>query len=147
MDFDLKNHQIWWGNDEAIKFWCASNVEDLIARDFSSDTPTVRKRLQQIAGFTPTHGSVQETWTLYPNDLPVTTRVQITPICSERCTVQAIHPTGEINPNECIYCLECQTYYADDHICPPLVAQRKKRERRHALSAGQDVSTEVSQHD
>ncbi|MBO6519596.1 MAG: regulatory protein NosR [Rhodospirillales bacterium] len=60
-------------------------------------------------------------------------------ICSERCTVQAIHPTGEINPNECIYCLECQTYYMDDHICPPLVATRKKRERRLALASGQAV--------
>jgi len=63
-------------------------------------------------------------------------------ICSERCTVQAIHPTGEINPNECIYCLECQTYYVDDHICPPLVASRKKRERRLALASGQDISIE-----
>lgn len=68
-------------------------------------------------------------------------------ICSERCTVQAIHPTGEINPNECIHCLECQTYYVDDHVCPPLVVQRKKLERRHALAAGKDISAEVSQHD
>ncbi|WNJ99566.1 4Fe-4S binding protein [Thalassospiraceae bacterium LMO-JJ14] len=67
-------------------------------------------------------------------------------ICSERCTVQAIHPTGEINPNECIYCLECQTYYVDDHICPPLVASRKKRERRQALTAGQDISAERPDH-
>ncbi len=64
-------------------------------------------------------------------------------ICSERCTVQAIHPTGEINPNECIYCLECQTYYMDDHICPPLVAARKKRERRLALAAGEVVNREA----
>lgn len=64
-------------------------------------------------------------------------------ICSERCTVQAIHPTGEINPNECIYCLECQTYYMDDHICPPLVAARKKRERRLALAAGEAVNREA----
>ncbi len=63
-------------------------------------------------------------------------------ICSERCTVQAIHPTGEINPNECIHCLECQTYYVDSHICPPLVASRKKRERRLALAAGEDISDE-----
>ena len=57
-------------------------------------------------------------------------------ICRERCTVQAIHPTGEINPNECIHCLECQTYYFDDHVCPPLVQQRKRRERRLELSGG-----------
>lgn len=55
-------------------------------------------------------------------------------VCAKRCTVQAIHPTGQINPNECIYCLECQTVYFDDHLCPPLSALRKKRERRKALA-------------
>ncbi len=64
-------------------------------------------------------------------------------ICSERCTVQAIHPSGEINPNECIHCLECQTYFFDDHICPPLVADRKRRERRQALANGVDVRKEM----
>src|SRR5262249_60985956 len=29
-------------------------------------------------------------------------------ICALHCTVQAIHPLGQINPNECIYCLQCQ---------------------------------------
>ena len=61
-------------------------------------------------------------------------------VCAKRCTVQAIHPTGEINPNECIYCLECQTVYFDDHLCPPLSVRRKKRERRQALS---DVSAQM----
>ncbi len=78
--FDLRNHQIWWGNDQAVKFWCAPNLQDLIARDFSSDTPTVRKRLQQIVEFAPRNGSVQETWTLYPKDSPVTTVVEMTPV-------------------------------------------------------------------
>ena len=64
-------------------------------------------------------------------------------ICSERCTVQAIHPTGEINPNECIHCLECQTYFFDDHICPPLVADRKRRERRQALANGMNITEEM----
>ncbi|MFO1113725.1 MAG: 4Fe-4S binding protein [Rhodospirillales bacterium] len=32
-------------------------------------------------------------------------------ICEHRCPVQAIHPSGAINPNECIYCLKCQTLY------------------------------------
>jgi NosR/NirI family transcriptional regulator, nitrous oxide reductase regulator len=58
--------------------------------------------------------------------------------CAVRCTVQAIHPTGAINPNECIYCLECQTLYHDDAICPPLVALRGRRERRAALSRTMD---------
>ncbi len=61
-------------------------------------------------------------------------------ICFHSCPVQAIHPEGNINPNECIHCLKCQSLYLDDRICPPLVARRKRRERREALSAGRDVS-------
>lgn len=57
-------------------------------------------------------------------------------ICFQRCPVQAIHPEGQINPNECIHCLGCQRIYADDTLCPPLAARRKRRERREALSTG-----------
>jgi polyferredoxin len=62
-------------------------------------------------------------------------------ICFRSCPVQAIHPEGPINPNECIHCLTCQTLYTDDTICPPLVAQRKRRERRDALAAGRPVTS------
>ncbi len=51
-------------------------------------------------------------------------------VCAVRCTVQAIHPNGSINPNECIYCLACQANYYDDLTCPPLVAKRKRRQER-----------------
>ena len=61
-------------------------------------------------------------------------------ICEHSCPVQAIHPSGEINPNECIYCLKCQTLYYDEYVCPPLVHRRKRRERRAELAAGQPVS-------
>jgi transcriptional regulator of nitric oxide reductase/ferredoxin len=60
-------------------------------------------------------------------------------ICAQRCPVQAIHPTGAINPNECVYCLNCQLHYFDDTVCPPLAAQRKRRERRQAIATGQTV--------
>ena len=53
-------------------------------------------------------------------------------ICAVHCTVQAIHPNGTINPNECIHCLNCQNFYYDDHTCPPLIARRKRRESRQA---------------
>ena len=52
--------------------------------------------------------------------------------CTESCPVQAIHPTGQINPNECIYCLRCQANYFDDHLCPPLIEQRRRAEKRAA---------------
>ncbi len=50
--------------------------------------------------------------------------------------VQAIHPTGQINPNECLYCLHCLQVYYDDHLCPVMVERRQRRERRRALSSG-----------
>ncbi|WP_431858211.1 4Fe-4S binding protein [Azospirillum sp.] len=53
-------------------------------------------------------------------------------ICEQRCPVQAIHPTGEINPNECIQCLKCQTLYFNEHVCPPMIVRRKRREARRS---------------
>ncbi len=56
-------------------------------------------------------------------------------ICAIRCTVQAIHPNGAINPNECIYCLNCQSVYHDEHVCMPLIQRRQRREAQAALRA------------
>ncbi|HEX9768188.1 MAG TPA: 4Fe-4S binding protein [Kiloniellales bacterium] len=50
-------------------------------------------------------------------------------ICARTCPVQAIHPEGKINPNECIHCLNCQVNYYDADLCPPLLDRRKRRER------------------
>ncbi len=55
--------------------------------------------------------------------------------CSNECMVQAIHPEGEINVNECLYCLHCQVVYSDDHACPVMVQKRLKNERRAAHKA------------
>ena len=51
-------------------------------------------------------------------------------ICAEACEVRAISPTGEINANECHYCLDCQVTFWNDRKCPPLVERRKRRERQ-----------------
>jgi len=53
-------------------------------------------------------------------------------ICARQCEVQAIRPTGEINPNECHYCLDCQVTYWDDHQCPPLSEKRVRKEKSRA---------------
>jgi hypothetical protein len=53
-------------------------------------------------------------------------------ICAIQCEVQAIRPTGEINPNECHYCLDCQVTYWNDHQCPPLSEKRVRREKSKA---------------
>ena len=50
--------------------------------------------------------------------------------------------TGDINPNECLYCLHCQQlYYDEHHVRPVMVEKRMRRERRagmrlRVLSAG-----------
>lgn len=56
-------------------------------------------------------------------------------ICAHGCMVQAIHPEGQINPNECLYCLHCQELYHDDRQCPVAVKKRERRERKAVLSA------------
>ncbi|WP_424990748.1 4Fe-4S binding protein [Fluviibacterium sp. S390] len=47
--------------------------------------------------------------------------------CANECPVQAIHPTGEINPNECINCLHCQVLYQSDKKCPVVIKKMKRR--------------------
>ncbi|NOR42329.1 MAG: 4Fe-4S binding protein [Gammaproteobacteria bacterium] len=49
--------------------------------------------------------------------------------CGNECMVQAIHPEGNINVNECLYCLHCQVVYVDDHACPVMIQKRLKKER------------------
>ncbi|MDK8875176.1 NosR/NirI family protein [Paracoccus sp. SSJ] len=53
--------------------------------------------------------------------------------CARQCPVQSIHPTGEINPNECINCLHCQVLYQSETTCPVVI---KKLKRREAVAAG-----------
>jgi NosR/NirI family nitrous oxide reductase transcriptional regulator len=47
--------------------------------------------------------------------------------CANDCMVQAIHPTGEINPNECVNCLNCQVLYQSKTKCPVVIRQVKRR--------------------
>jgi polyferredoxin len=50
-------------------------------------------------------------------------------ICARECEVRAIRPTGEINANECHYCLDCQVTYYNEAKCTPLVERRTRHER------------------
>lgn len=49
--------------------------------------------------------------------------------CATECEIQAINDQGEIQINECHYCMDCQVTYWNEYKCPPLVERRKKRER------------------
>jgi NosR/NirI family nitrous oxide reductase transcriptional regulator len=50
-------------------------------------------------------------------------------ICANQCEVRAINRVGQINANECHYCLDCQVTYYNAYKCPPMVDRRKRREQ------------------
>ncbi|HEX9856736.1 MAG TPA: 4Fe-4S binding protein [Paracoccaceae bacterium] len=60
--------------------------------------------------------------------------------CARECMVQAIHPTGEINPNECLNCMNCQVLYQSKTKCPVVIRQLKRRE---AVAASPATATAV----
>ena len=47
--------------------------------------------------------------------------------CANECMVQAIHPDGTINPNECHQCLHCQVLYQSPVKCPVVISREAKR--------------------
>ncbi|MFN7026446.1 MAG: 4Fe-4S binding protein, partial [Pseudorhizobium sp.] len=59
--------------------------------------------------------------------------------CSNQCPVQAIHKTGEINPNECINCLHCQVLYQSESVCPVVIKKMKSRAKLAASPGGTPV--------
>ena len=70
--------------------------------------------------------------------------------CAKDCPVQSIHPEGQINVNECIYCMQCQELYHDDHRCPHMIQVRLKHEKFELLSSpsmkGKGPATPVISH-
>ncbi len=50
-------------------------------------------------------------------------------LCAKECEIQAIHPDGHINHNECHYCLDCQMTYHNENKCPPLILKNKRKTR------------------
>ncbi|MDL2355269.1 MAG: 4Fe-4S binding protein [Pseudomonadota bacterium] len=49
--------------------------------------------------------------------------------CAAGCGSHAIDSEGKIDQMECMLCLDCMVLYYDDHACPPLVKERKFREK------------------
>lgn len=55
--------------------------------------------------------------------------------CAVHCPVGAIYPSGAISPNECIYCLNCQSLYHDPHVCLGLKARAAREAARAQIAA------------
>lgn len=66
--------------------------------------------------------------------------------CAKECMVQAIHPEGNINPNECHQCLHCQVLYQSDTKCPVCVITAEKRAKFRGKNrlAGKNVEELVN---
>ena len=60
-------------------------------------------------------------------------------LCEKSCPVKAIESSGKIIMSECFQCLDCQVEYYDDHRCPPLAQDRKRRQRAAKASAHQPL--------
>ncbi len=55
--------------------------------------------------------------------------------CAVECPVQAIHPEGNINVNECIYCMHCQELYHSETRCPHMMVVKARRDKIAASGA------------
>ncbi|MBK7136785.1 MAG: 4Fe-4S binding protein [Rhodocyclales bacterium] len=64
-------------------------------------------------------------------------------VCANQCSVRAIRQTGEINANECHYCLDCQVIYYNDKVCLPLIDRRKRREQQLVRGQENRVNSEA----
>ncbi|WP_341643394.1 4Fe-4S binding protein [Thauera sp. SDU_THAU2] len=47
--------------------------------------------------------------------------------CAKGCGSHAIDENGRIDHRECMLCLDCMVLYTDEHACPPLAQERKRR--------------------
>ncbi len=64
-------------------------------------------------------------------------------LCAVECPVQAINPEGDINPNECIQCLNCQMLYHHEKRCPHLIQKNAKLKRHKAPPPDAGIPGEV----
>ncbi len=112
--FDIERHGMWWANKSALKFWNAASLDELTARDYSSDSETVRLRLRQIVDNTLDGDSVMETWTLYPKGHPVTVVLDMKPVTIEQGSpailIEATTPLDLRREPEALRILEAARY-------------------------------------
>lgn len=58
-------------------------------------------------------------------------------LCRHRCGINAIEPSGKIDYDECIQCLECVVILNDDQQCAPARVARKQENRIKAVQIHQ----------
>jgi signal transduction histidine kinase len=76
---DVRKRKVY-ANRAALDLWGAATLDELLARDFSDQSPAVRVRMEDIAGRTEGGGVVEDRWTFYPNGAPVAVQTAISRI-------------------------------------------------------------------
>ncbi|MEP3277125.1 MAG: diguanylate cyclase [Stappiaceae bacterium] len=77
--FDADEARIVWSNHSGLEFWRAESYEELYSRAQGEDmSPAVRLRLNQLTTDLATGGTVEQVWTLHPDDEPVSLRIAFT---------------------------------------------------------------------
>ncbi len=112
--FDAEHHTMWWANRRALRFWRAQTLDELLARDFSNDSPTVRQRIAQVIANTPPGEVVTEAWTLYPDNVPTPLLLAITPVTiaegSDAILIETSAPLDMSGNDEALRLLEATRY-------------------------------------
>ena len=112
--FDVDRHAMWWANRRALHFWRAATLEAMLARDFSADSATVRQRLAQVIEKTPAGEVASETWTLYPDNVPATVLLALTPVTIEdgrnAVLIESSAPLDLAGDDEALRLLEATRY-------------------------------------
>ena len=68
--FNIQDHQLWWANRSALKFWEKETLEDFMSIDLGDDSQVVRERLSDIFDSAAAGKVIEENWTLYPGGNP-----------------------------------------------------------------------------
>jgi PAS domain-containing protein len=77
--FDIEHKKMHWANKAAIGLWCASSLEELVARDFDTDmSPANRSRMDDQLLQLKAGSKLSESWTMYPNGTKTPTTVNMT---------------------------------------------------------------------
>jgi len=90
LGFDVLRRPIWvfddvrkrkvYANRAALELWGAESLDELRSRDFSSQSPAVRVRMDDIAARVEDGGVAEERWTFYPNGVSITVNTIISRI-------------------------------------------------------------------
>lgn len=69
-----------YANRTALALWGATDLDELLSRDFSKLSPAVRARTDRLKAVTGGGEQVEERWTFYPNGEPLTVQALISTV-------------------------------------------------------------------